>query len=135
MVENSTRLVAVANREQLQPREQEGDHHRGEDFKESLDPQVNHPPAPVFGGDQMAALAVHQARGIEQRDRDAGNQEQQQQRVAFVRLSQGRFQARATSATARRPIRRTAGSARSGPGRRIHNPGVPNQNQRLPSFC
>ena len=76
------------NREQLQPREEERDDHGGEDFEEALHPEMHHPPAPVLGGHQVAALAVHQAGRVKQRDRDAGEQEHQQQRVALVAFRQ-----------------------------------------------
>ena len=45
---------------------------------------MNYPPAPVFSGDQRAALSVHQPGSVEQRNRDARNQEQHQQRMVFV---------------------------------------------------
>ena len=82
-----------SNRQQLQPREQERDHDRGEYFKEAFNPQVNYPPAPVFRGDQRAALAVHQAGSVEQRDRDARDQEQHQQRMILVASRQRRLDA------------------------------------------
>ena len=61
VVEKSTALVARADLDQPEPREEECDHHGGEYFEEAFNPEVNHPPAPVFGGDEVAALAVHQA--------------------------------------------------------------------------
>ena len=77
-VENKTPRVAVRMREQFQAGEQERNHDGGEYFKEAFDPKVNNPPAPVFGGDQIAALAVHQSSGVEKRDRDAGDDEHHQ---------------------------------------------------------
>lgn len=38
----------------------ESDHNRCEHFKESFNPEVNYPAAPVFSGDEVAALTVHQ---------------------------------------------------------------------------
>ena len=67
------------DREQLESREQERDDDGGEDFEEAFHPEMHDPPAPVLGGDQRAALAVHQSGGVEERNRDAGDQEQHQQ--------------------------------------------------------
>ena len=55
-------LGCGANLDQLEPREEEPDHNSCEYFEEAFNPEVNHPPAPIFGGDEMAALAVHQIR-------------------------------------------------------------------------
>ncbi len=81
------------DREQLQSREQEGDDDGGEDLEEAFDPKVNDPPAPVLGGNQRAALAIHQSGSVEERNRDAGNKEQHQQRMVLVAPLQGRLQA------------------------------------------
>src|SRR5947209_10881721 len=82
----------AANLEELEARKEEGDDYGGEDFKESLDPEVNHPPAPVFGGDQMAALAIHQSSGIEHGDGDAGDEEQRKQGAVFAIALECRFE-------------------------------------------
>jgi len=48
-VEEERSLVAVANLDQLEPREKkEADHDCRESFKEAFDRRVNYPPAPVF---------------------------------------------------------------------------------------
>ncbi len=80
------------HREQLQAGEEERDHHRGEHFEKAFHPEMHHPPSPVFRGDQIAALAVHQAGGVEKRDRDTREQEHQQQRVALVSFQERRLQ-------------------------------------------
>ena len=61
VVEKSAALVAVRISISLSRVKRNADHHRCEYFEEAFNPEVNHPPAPVFGGDKMAALPVHQA--------------------------------------------------------------------------
>src|SRR5580700_3065513 len=51
---------------------------------------MHYPPAPVLGRHQIAALAVHQSGSVEKRDRNTGNQEHHQQRIALVALCEGR---------------------------------------------
>ncbi len=43
------RVSRCDTEQQLQAREEECDHNRGEDFEEPFDPEMNDPPAPVFG--------------------------------------------------------------------------------------
>jgi hypothetical protein len=54
----------------LQARKEECDRDSGEDLEETFDPEMHDPPAPIFGRDQMAVLAVHQTGCIEERDGD-----------------------------------------------------------------
>ena len=75
------------------PREQEGDHDGREHLKEAFHPKMDHPPAPIFRSDERAALPVHQARRIEERNRNARHEEQHQQVAIFVVLGERRFQA------------------------------------------
>ena len=49
--------------EQAHAGEQEGDHDGGEDLEEALDPQVDHPPAPVFGDRQVRTAGARTAPG------------------------------------------------------------------------
>ncbi len=56
-------------------RQEERHHDRGEDFKKTLDPQVDDPPPPVFGIRKVAPLAVHESGHIEQRNGDRAVQE------------------------------------------------------------
>src|SRR5450755_2881956 len=72
-------LGCGANLDELEPRKEKRDHHRGKYLKEALDPEMNHPPAPVFGGDEMAALSVHEASGIEERNCNAGDEKECEQ--------------------------------------------------------
>ena len=83
-----------ADFDELEPCEEEPDHHRGEYFKEALDPEMNHPPAPVLRGNKIAALSIHQPRGIKQRYGDARNQEENQQRAVFALAHQRRLERR-----------------------------------------
>ena len=46
--------------QQSHSREQEGDDHGRKHFKKSFHPQVDHPPAPVFGDGQVRMLTPHQ---------------------------------------------------------------------------
>ena len=98
VVEKSTALRCGANLDQLEPGEQECDHNGCEYFEEAFNPEVNHPPAPVFGGDQMAALTVHQSGCIEERNRDAGDEKQHQQRAGLRSCDKRRLE-RATIST------------------------------------
>ena len=60
-----------------------GDHHRGEQLEEVLDPQVHDPEAPELGGREVVAGARDQPDGVEGRDRARG-QEEQPRHVARV---------------------------------------------------
>ena len=87
-------LGCGANFDQLEPREKEPDHHGCEYFKEALNPEVNYPPAPIFGGNKMAALTVHQASRIKERNRNAGDEEERQKRAVFTLANERRFESR-----------------------------------------
>ena len=56
--------------------EQEADDGHREHLEEALDPEVHHPPAPVFDHRQMRVLVPHQS-GAEQQTDGRGGQEQQ----------------------------------------------------------
>ena len=122
------------NLNQLQPRKQEADHHRGKYFKEAFHPKVNHPPAPVLRRHQVAALPIHQTRRVEQRNRDARNQKQDQQRAVFALLHQRWLQrsphqpSHSTSPTSSRICQNLPRSTYS-------YPWLPNQNHMLPRRC
>ena len=88
------RLGCGANLDQLETREEEADHNRGKHFEEAFNPEVNHPPAPVFGSDKVTALTIHQSRGIEERDGNAGDEEQDQKRAVFALANERRLQSR-----------------------------------------
>ena len=60
-----------------------GDHHRGEQLEEVLDPEVHHPEAPELGGREVVAGAREQADRVERRD-GAGGEEEQPGHVAPV---------------------------------------------------
>ena len=62
--------------------EQKGNHDGGE-LEKALDPEVHHPPPPVFRGDQMALLPIHQSGSIEQRNGDTGDQKEYEQRLVL----------------------------------------------------
>ena len=64
--------------QQPHAREQEGDDDRGKHFKEAFDPEVNHPPAPVFGHGQVRLPSPHQTGTVKQSDGSGGEQEQAQ---------------------------------------------------------
>ena len=66
MVAKSTAAVARGRAQQAHAREEEGDHDGGEDFEEAFDPEVHHPPAPVFGDRQVRVPAPHQTRAVEE---------------------------------------------------------------------
>jgi hypothetical protein len=59
--------------DQLQAAEEEGDHHGGEDREEDLDPQVDHPPAPVLGHRQVGVLSDAEARYVARGDGEASS--------------------------------------------------------------
>ena len=79
---------------QLESREQEPDHNSREYFEEAFNPEVNHPPAPVFRRYKMAALTVHQARRIEERNGNAGDKKQDQKRAVLALANQRRLESR-----------------------------------------
>ena len=64
-----------------------GDHHRGEELQEVLDPQVHDPEAPELGGGEVVAGAGDQPDGVERRDR-ARRQEEQPRHVARMLAGQ-----------------------------------------------
>ncbi|MNM65992.1 hypothetical protein D3C81_774590 [compost metagenome] len=74
--------------QQAHASEQEGHHHRGEHLEEAFDPEMDNPPAPIFGDRQMGMLPPHQARDVEQRNRGGGQQEQDQQVTRFTAFFQ-----------------------------------------------
>ena len=92
IVANSTATVADFDREQAEPREQEGDHGGGEDLEEALDPQVHQPPAPVLDHRQLSVLVPHQACAVEQADRHRRQEQQRDDRPAFAPAAHGRPQ-------------------------------------------
>ena len=110
---------------QAQPREEERDHRGGEDFEEAFDPQVDHPPAPVFDDRQVRVLSPRQTRAVEQADGAGGEQEEHEQTALFA----GDFERRARwpgpPGTARSTGRRTAESASRGRDRRTRSPDGP----------
>src|ERR1035437_2137301 len=53
---------------------------------------MNYPPAPVFGGDQMAPLSVHQASSIEEWNRNAGDEEEREQGAVLALANQRRLE-------------------------------------------
>ena len=67
-VENNTARVAVATCSDLVA-EQERDHDGGKHLKESFDPEVDDPPAPVFGHHEMTNRAAVPADPRQQRHR------------------------------------------------------------------
>src|SRR5579872_1789211 len=71
--------------DQAEPREEERDHRGGEDFEESLDPEMHNPPAPVFDKRQVRMLSPRQTRSVEEADRGRRHDEQPQQRFVFGR--------------------------------------------------
>ena len=75
--------------QQAHASEQEGDHHRGEDLEEALDPQVHDPPSPVLGDGEVRLPVPEQPRDVEQRDGGRGQQEQRQQVTALPRPEGG----------------------------------------------
>ena len=77
--------------DEAQPHEEEGDDRGGEDLEEPFDPQVNHPPAPVFDHREVRVLAPRQARTVEEGD------------------GAGREQRRSAPAASARPAARSAG--------------------------
>ena len=85
-------LGCGANLDQFEPREKEADDDSGEHFKEAFNPEMNYPPAPVFSGDEMAALSVHQSSGVEERDGNAGDEEEDQKRAVFALANQSRLE-------------------------------------------
>ena len=101
MVEKRAARGGSADLKQLETREEEGNDDGGEDFEESFDPEVNDPPAPVFGGDEMAALTVHEAGGIEERNGDAGDEEEDEQGAVFTLADEGRLEELRPSGQAR----------------------------------
>ncbi len=52
-----------------------GDHHRGEQLEEVLDPQVHHPEPPEVGDGEVGVAAGQQPDGVERRDRQTGEEE------------------------------------------------------------
>ena len=134
MVEKSAALVAVRISMQLEPREEECDDDGGEYFKEPFNPEVNYPPAPVFGGDQMAALAVHQAGRIEERDGNAGDEEERKQSTVLALANQRRLERR-TIRTSQSTSPMNSRICQKRPRSTYSKPWLPNQNHRLPSRC
>ena len=59
------RARCAANLKQPEARKEECDHDGCEYFEEAFNPEVNNPPAPIFRGDQVTALAVHQSGCVE----------------------------------------------------------------------
>ena len=61
----------------------------GEHLEDAFDPQVNNPPAPIFGQHQVRFLAPHQTGGIEEADCNDRNDDEENDGAA-VRLAQSR---------------------------------------------
>jgi hypothetical protein len=64
--------------DQAEPGEQEGDDHGREHLEEALDPEVDHPPAPVLGDREVGVPAGAERGEVEAADRDGRDQEQHQ---------------------------------------------------------
>ncbi|CAM5637632.1 hypothetical protein RLIN73S_04754 [Rhodanobacter lindaniclasticus] len=73
-----------AHAQQAQAHEQIADHRGGEHLEEAFHPQVHHPPAPVLDHRDMGVLAPHQAGAVEQADRHGGQEQQADDRGAFL---------------------------------------------------
>src|SRR5262245_20615317 len=69
--------------QELQAGEQKGNHDGREYLEKALNPEVHHPPPPVFRGDQMALLPIHEPGRIEQRNGDTGDEKEYEQRLVL----------------------------------------------------
>ena len=76
--------AGVLLRHQAEAGEDEGRRRGGEDLEEALDPEVDHPPAPVLHHRQVAAGAEEEAGGVHQADRRGRAREHQHQRAPGV---------------------------------------------------
>ena len=83
--QGSSRSDARSN--QIQSHEDEGDDRGSEDFKESFDPQMNDPPAPVFNHRQMRMLSPCQSRTIEQSNGTRSDGQQRHKLLLLALLS------------------------------------------------
>ena len=72
--------------------EQEAHHRDREHLEEAFDPQVHHPPAPVFDRGHVRVLAPHQPGRVQQRDGDGGQEQQADDRGDLVLAPQRRPQ-------------------------------------------
>ncbi len=131
VLEAITAVPALRRPDQLHPGEDEGEHRRGEDLEEALDPEVHDPPAPVLHDREVRAGAEEEAGPYmsPMAARAAGEHERPAARARRA-LPERRPDARAASGPARAPGRRKARSARRGPGRRTRSPGGRTRNPR-----
>ena len=109
-----------------------GDHHRGEELEEVLDPQVDDPEAPEVGDGEVVAGAGEQPDGVERRDRAA-----RRGRTATAccprarRRSRPRSPRQSMNDPEEQPDRRAA-PARAGRGRGTRSPAGRTSSRRRP---
>ena len=120
---------------EAQPHEEEGDDRGGEDLEEPFDPQVDHPPPPVFDHRQVRVLAPGQARPVEQGDGGASPRPAAPPVASARPASAGPGAAPGPSGTARAAGRRTGRSATPAPGRRTRTPGGRSRTTPRPTAC
>src|SRR5690606_26147704 len=75
---------------QTQGQEDKAHGNRGEDLEEALNPQVNHPPAPVLHDGDIGVLAVEQTGTVEQANGHGRDGQQNQQVVVALVTTQSR---------------------------------------------
>src|SRR5579885_3121516 len=74
---------------QAKTRKEKCDHRGGENFEEALNPEVNHPPAPIFDDGEVRVLAPGESSAVEKTDRRGGHEEKPQERLLFAAELQG----------------------------------------------
>ena len=136
VAESSAASAANAGPNQSKPHEEEGDDRGGEDFEEAFDPQVDHPPAPVFDDRQVRVLAPGQARAVEQADGAGGDSSKSHSSCC---CSPGFLQGRTQHADHQEQPEQQADeqqrSARPGPDRHTRSPDGPSRTTRRRTAC